>query len=414
MDADDVQPGDRGGSPTRSSSATTASTTSCSSGCRPAGSPLAQRLADEPRGDRRRAAARSACSTSPSTATTSACGPVLPEAVTDIPFDVDGRIVVLVDDVLFTGRTIRAALDALHDYGRPRAVQLAVMVDRGHRELPIRPDYVGKNLPTRRDEVVDVTPTASTSGRWSSEATVDVRRGSDRRRRRAGRRHLLSVDDLGRDGIDRGAPAHRLLRRGVASGAIPKVPALRGKTVVSLFYEDSTRTRLSFETAAKRLSADTMTFSVGTSSVKKGESLRDTVQTIEAMGVDAIVVRHGSAGVPWQVAAWLDDRVSVINAGDGWHEHPTQALLDCYTIRQHLGVARRPAHRHRRRRQAQPGRPLRRPRLHRPRRRGHPGRAAHAAAAGARGLAGHGEPRPRRRAGHRRRRLPAAHAAASA
>ncbi|MGQ0616894.1 MAG: bifunctional pyr operon transcriptional regulator/uracil phosphoribosyltransferase PyrR [Acidimicrobiia bacterium] len=82
--------------------------------------------------------------------------PVLPEAVTHIPFDLDGVTVVLVDDVLFTGRTIRAALDALHHYGRPRAVQLAVMVDRGHRELPIRPDYVGKNLPTRRDEVVDV------------------------------------------------------------------------------------------------------------------------------------------------------------------------------------------------------------------------------------------------------------------
>ena len=114
------------------------------------------------------------------------------------------------------------------------------------------------------------------------------------------------------------------------------MPALRGKTVVSLFYEDSTRTRLSFETAAKRLSADTMNFSVGTSSVKKGESLRDTVETIEAMGVDAIVVRHGSAGVPWQVAGWVDGRRS-INAGDGWHEHPTQALLDCYTIRQHLG-----------------------------------------------------------------------------
>ena len=84
--------------------------------------------------------------------------PVLPEAVTDIPFDLDGSTVVLVDDVLFTGRTIRAALDAVTDFGRPRAVQLAVMVDRGHRELPIRPDFVGKNLPTRRDEAVDVKP----------------------------------------------------------------------------------------------------------------------------------------------------------------------------------------------------------------------------------------------------------------
>ena len=84
--------------------------------------------------------------------------PVMPEAGTHIPFDVDGATVVLVDDVLFTGRTIRAALDAIHDFGRPRAVQLAVMIDRGHRELPIRPDYVGKNLPTRRDEVVDVSP----------------------------------------------------------------------------------------------------------------------------------------------------------------------------------------------------------------------------------------------------------------
>src|SRR5690242_12440457 len=121
----------------------------------------------------------------------------------------------------------------------------------------------------------------------------------------------------------------------VTERAMPKVPILRGKTVAWLFYEDSTRTRLSFETAAKRLSADVMNFSVGSSSVNKGESLRDTVQTIEAMGVDAIVVRHRSAGVPWQVARWLEDRVSVVNAGDGWHEHPTQALLDCYTIRQH-------------------------------------------------------------------------------
>ena len=148
-------------------------------------------------------------------------------------------------------------------------------------------------------------------------------------------RHLLSIADLGADGIE------EVLRLTdsfveVSNRAIPKVPALRGKTVVSLFSEDSTRTRLSFETAAKRLSADTMNFSVSTSSVKKGESLKDTVETIEAMGIDALIVRHGAAGVPHQIARYT--KAAVINAGDGWHEHPTQALLDCYTIRQRLGT----------------------------------------------------------------------------
>jgi aspartate carbamoyltransferase catalytic subunit len=149
-------------------------------------------------------------------------------------------------------------------------------------------------------------------------------------------KHLLSIADLTPADLDQ---LMRLTDRfvEVSQRQIPKVPALRGKNVVWLFYEDSTRTRLSFEAAAKRLSADTMTFSVGSSSVKKGESLRDTVLTIEAMGVDGVVVRHGSAGVPWQIARWLEDRVSVVNAGDGWHEHPTQALLDCYTIRDERG-----------------------------------------------------------------------------
>ena len=142
--------------------------------------------------------------------------------------------------------------------------------------------------------------------------------------------HLLSVADLGVDGIEEVLAVTDSFVE-VSERAIPKVPALRGKTVVSLFFEESTRTRLSFETAARRLSADVMNFSVSASSVSKGESLRDTVQTIDAMGVDALVVRHSSAGVPWQVASWA--RCSVINAGDGWHEHPTQALLDCYTIR---------------------------------------------------------------------------------
>ena len=141
---------------------------------------------------------------------------------------------------------------------------------------------------------------------------------------------LLSIADLGPEGIQEILELTDSFVE-VSSRAIPKVAALRGKTVVSLFYEDSTRTRLSFETAAKRLSADTMTFSVSSSSVNKGESLRDTVETIEAMGIDAVVVRHKCSGVPWQVASWLD--ASVINGGDGWHEHPTQALLDCYTVR---------------------------------------------------------------------------------
>ena len=146
-------------------------------------------------------------------------------------------------------------------------------------------------------------------------------------------RHLLSVADLGRDGIEE---IMRVADSFVEVGrrAIPKVPALRGKTIVSLFCEDSTRTRLSFETAARRLSADIMNFSAPSSSLSKGESLRDTVETIDAMGVHALVVRHSSAGVPWQVASWVS--ASVVNAGDGWHEHPTQALLDCFTIRQSL------------------------------------------------------------------------------
>ena len=148
-------------------------------------------------------------------------------------------------------------------------------------------------------------------------------------------KHLLSVDDLGeRAGIEAMLDLTDSFVA-VTQREIPKVPALRGKTVVSLFFEDSTRTRLSFETAAKRLSADTMTFSVATSSVKKGEGLLDTVQTIDAMGVDAIVVRHAAAGAPDRVATWTS--ASVVNAGDGRHEHPTQALLDAFTLRRHRG-----------------------------------------------------------------------------
>jgi aspartate carbamoyltransferase catalytic subunit len=143
-------------------------------------------------------------------------------------------------------------------------------------------------------------------------------------------RSLLSIDELGADGVQ------RILDLSDHMAAVnrrpnPKVPALRGKTVCSVFFEDSTRTRLSFETAAKRLSADTMTFAVAQSSVNKGESLRDTIETISAMGVDAFVIRHASSGAPWLVEHWT--QASVINAGDGWHSHPTQGLLDAFTVR---------------------------------------------------------------------------------
>jgi aspartate carbamoyltransferase catalytic subunit len=147
-------------------------------------------------------------------------------------------------------------------------------------------------------------------------------------------KHLLSIEDLDRRAIEE-LLDHSDAFVDVLARDIPKVPALRGRTVVSLFYEESTRTRLSFETAAKRLSADTMSFAVGSSSVKKGESLLDTVRTIEAMGIDAMVVRHTSAGAPHRVAQWID--ASVVNAGDGRHEHPTQALLDAFTLRRHRG-----------------------------------------------------------------------------
>lgn len=147
-------------------------------------------------------------------------------------------------------------------------------------------------------------------------------------------RHLRSIDELGRDGLERllGLTRHMVE---INRRPVPKVPALRGRTVASLFFEDSTRTRLSFETAAKRLSADTLTFNASTSSVNKGESLRDTVETITDMGVDAFVVRHRSTGIPWQISRWTT--AAIVNAGDGWHQHPTQALVDCFTVREALG-----------------------------------------------------------------------------
>ena len=148
------------------------------------------------------------------------------------------------------------------------------------------------------------------------------------------KRHLISAGDLTRDDailiLDTAAEL-----ASVSSRPIRKLPTLRGRTVVNLFYEDSTRTRTSFEAAAKRLSADVINFSAKGSSVAKGESLKDTALTLEAMGSDAIVIRHPASGAPQRLAGWVTG--NVINAGDGTHEHPTQALLDSFTMRERLG-----------------------------------------------------------------------------
>lgn len=148
-------------------------------------------------------------------------------------------------------------------------------------------------------------------------------------------RHLLSAKDLSRE------EAVLVLDTAAAMAAtqqreIKKLPPLRGKTVVNLFFEDSTRTRISFEAAAKRLSADVLNFSAKGSSVSKGESLKDTAQTLQAMGADAVVIRHSASGAAHRLATsgWID--APVVNAGDGTHQHPTQALLDAFTLRRHL------------------------------------------------------------------------------
>jgi len=146
--------------------------------------------------------------------------------------------------------------------------------------------------------------------------------------------HLLSMHDLSGDDITRILDTAGSFRE-VGTRVIKKVPALRGRTVVNLFLENSTRTRISFELAAKRLSADVINFGAGGSSVAKGESLKDTALTLQAMGADAIVVRHSSSGSPLQLTRWVD--AHVLNAGDGTHEHPTQALLDLYTMREKHG-----------------------------------------------------------------------------
>ena len=149
-------------------------------------------------------------------------------------------------------------------------------------------------------------------------------------------KHLLSAGDLNKDDAVRILDtAEEMLS--IASRPIKKLPTLRGRTVVNLFFEDSTRTRISFEAAAKRLSADVINFSAKGSSASKGEGLKDTALTLQAMGADAVIVRHHHSGAPHRLANAKWTKGAVINAGDGTHEHPTQALLDAFTMRRHLG-----------------------------------------------------------------------------
>ncbi|MGA0082180.1 MAG: aspartate/ornithine carbamoyltransferase family protein, partial [Candidatus Nanopelagicales bacterium] len=148
-------------------------------------------------------------------------------------------------------------------------------------------------------------------------------------------KHLVSINDLTKEDAILTLDTAKELAQ-VSDRPVKKLPTLRGRTIVNLFFEDSTRTRISFEAAAKRLSADVINFSAKGSSVSKGESLKDTAQTLQSMGADAVVIRHPASGAPNLLASrnWIN--AVVINAGDGTHEHPTQALLDSFTIRKHL------------------------------------------------------------------------------
>ena len=261
---------------------------------------------------------------------------------TELDFALEGKTVVLVDDVLYTGRTIRAAIDALLEYGRPARVQLAVLIDRGHRELPIRPDYVGKNVPTSSRRACQRRAASRSTARIAScspGATMTELTTAPLRVAREGdppppRRHLLAISDLDRNAVERLLGTAATIARSL-DREVKKLPALRGRLVVNLFYESSTRTLSSFDLAAKRLSADTMALRSSGSSVDKGESLKDTALTLAEYDPDVIVIRHPHIGAPELVASVT--HAHVVNAGDGKHQHPTQALLDLYTMREALG-----------------------------------------------------------------------------
>jgi aspartate carbamoyltransferase catalytic subunit len=300
---------------------------------------------------------------------------------TSLPFDVDGARIVLVDDVLYTGRTVRAALNELFDYGRPAAVELAVLADRGGRELPVAARFSGGSLDVpadatlvlARDDAAQFTLRVEARGLIESRNRIPGRRFVPRPVCIVGITHTMNTDTTGRTGNPAAAASPERFRYGFLKGnpqltkngelkhllsieglprsivnhildtaeqfvsvtdrEVKKVPLLRGKSVFNLFFENSTRTRTTFEIAAKRLSADVLNLNINASSTSKGESLLDTINNLSAMHADLFVVRHASSGAPYLIAEHCAPHVHVINAGDGRHAHPTQGLLDMYTIR---------------------------------------------------------------------------------
>ena len=299
---------------------------------------------------------------------------------TQIDIDIDGQPLLLVDDVLFTGRSIRAALDALSDFGRPSAIRLAVLVDRGGRELPIQPDFVGADAAAmcRQDHRVNVRLTETDGTRRDRRRAAkidDWRAGTPRWTRK----HLLGLEELSADEIRFVLDTADSFKE-VSTRSVKKVPALRGRVVVNAFLEDSTRTRTSFALAAQRLSADIIDFSEkGSAASARARRSIDTARNIEAMGVDVIVIRHPAAGAAELLSRTV--KCSIVNAGDGAHEHPTQGLLDLYTIRERFGEDRGAEGRDRRRHRQQPRRAVESVGPDEARRRGDPRRPADAGAA---------------------------------
>ena len=323
----------------------------CLVGIRTRGVPLAVRLAAELR---RSLAGKwpSAPSRSRSIATTSVRASVgRCFAGTEIAFNVDGADLVLVDDVLFTGRTVRAALNAICDLGRPASVRLAVLVDRGHREIP---DPAGCGRTERHDRAQTIMSGCDCGPVDPIDQVVWLGAGPSHRhrgevpgmsvarlRRSLGPRRALDPQAPARPrgplaGGDPGHPGHgRVVLRDLETRPEEGARASRAGSSSISFFENSTRTRTSFSLAAKRLSADTQDFSASGSSLSKGESFIDTAKNIEAMGADVMVVRHPTPGTPHLLAQHV--KCSIINAGDGAHEHPTQGLLDLMTIRRAKG-----------------------------------------------------------------------------